>query len=161
MTNDNDLIRRGDVLDAMCKGPRTVQERIDIIRVIPAVAASQPDCDCPDTALCQDGCYAKQLAASQPANPVINADSRQRVMVKLLVWGEVNPGVFVAESSLGVWSRFDGHYMRPDASGGIASDNPEAAAQADYEARILAALDVQPDPRDAVIEKGEPKWPMI
>lgn len=34
MTHDNDLIRRGDVLDAMCKGPRTVQERIDAIRAI-------------------------------------------------------------------------------------------------------------------------------
>ena len=39
MSADNDLIRRGDVLDAMCKGPRTVQERIDAIRVIIA----QPD----------------------------------------------------------------------------------------------------------------------
>ena len=39
MTHDNDLIRRGDVLDAMCKGPRTVQERIDAIRSITA----QPD----------------------------------------------------------------------------------------------------------------------
>lgn len=37
--SDNDLIRRGDVLDAMCKGPRTVQERIDAIRAIIA----QPD----------------------------------------------------------------------------------------------------------------------
>ncbi len=39
MTTDNDMIRRGDVLDAMCKGPRTVQERIDAIRSITA----QPD----------------------------------------------------------------------------------------------------------------------
>lgn len=34
MSADNDLIRRGDVLDAMCKGPRTVQERIDAIRAL-------------------------------------------------------------------------------------------------------------------------------
>ena len=39
MTTDNDMIRRGDVLDAMCKGPRTVQERINAIRAITA----QPD----------------------------------------------------------------------------------------------------------------------
>jgi hypothetical protein len=37
--SDNDMIRRGDVLDAMCKGPRTVQERIDAIRSI----EPQPD----------------------------------------------------------------------------------------------------------------------
>lgn len=35
--SDNDMIRRGDALDAMLKGPRTVQERIDAIRAIPAV----------------------------------------------------------------------------------------------------------------------------
>jgi len=34
--SDDDLIRRGDALDAMCKGPRTVQERIDEIRALPA-----------------------------------------------------------------------------------------------------------------------------
>jgi len=35
--SDDDMIRRGDALDAMCKGPRTVQERIDAIRALPAV----------------------------------------------------------------------------------------------------------------------------
>jgi hypothetical protein len=35
--SDDDLIRRGDALDAMLTGPRTVQERIDLIRALPAV----------------------------------------------------------------------------------------------------------------------------
>ena len=38
MTAPDDLISRDDALDAMCKGPRTVQERIDAIRAI----ASRP-----------------------------------------------------------------------------------------------------------------------
>lgn len=43
MTTDNDLIRRGDVLDAICKGPRTVQERIDAIRSITAQPEPRDD----------------------------------------------------------------------------------------------------------------------
>lgn len=174
MTNDNDLIRRGDVLnllpydgdgDPSGTFDHKIFVKLEAIAAIPAFAASQPSAleTCgrcmgsgygghPDNgALCIDCNGSGGVAASQPADPVTNADSRQRVMVKPLVWEEVNPGVFVAESSLGVWSRFDGHYMRPDASGGIASDNPEAAAQADYAARIMSAIDVHPDPRDAQI----------
>lgn len=53
MTNDNDLIRRGDAIEA-CRGLDPEGD----IAAIPAVAASQP------------------------ADPVINAGSRQRVVVK-------------------------------------------------------------------------------
>jgi hypothetical protein len=42
--SDTDLIRRGDALDAMLTGPRTVQERIDLIRALPA-AQPAPDAE--------------------------------------------------------------------------------------------------------------------
>ena len=66
------------------------------------------------------------------------------VTVKPLVWEEVNPGVYIAESILGSWSRFDGHYRPPEAYGGIRRDDPASAAQADYEARILASVEAVP-----------------
>ena len=66
------------------------------------------------------------------------------VTVKPLVWEEVNPGVYIAESILGSWSRFDDHYRPPEAYGGIRRDDPASAAQADYEARILSAVEAVP-----------------
>jgi len=88
--SDNDLIRRGDVLDAMCKGPRTVQERIDAIR---AIAAIQPD---PRRALMDqilrdamasglgitvDG---KRVAPEDFFSPIPQPDPRDEVIAKLM-----------------------------------------------------------------------------
>jgi len=145
MTHDNDLIRRGAVLDAMCKGPRTVQDRIDIIRAIPAVAASQT------------------------ADPVINAGSRQRVTVKPLVWRPypnpalAGPDVSIADAEFSqryqvqrdLWAASFMAYLHPtlpitsgtlwwESKGYPTIEAAKAAAQADYEVRILAAIDVQP-----------------
>lgn len=139
MTHDNDMIRRGDAMD-MCYGYwRDTRTRI---MSIPAVAASQPDCDCPDTALCQDGCYAKQLAASQPADPVINADSRQRVTVKPL--DLINRMDAIQACQVGPsdeWSK--------------ATKSGYEQAATDCARNILkispAAIDVQTDTRDAQI----------
>lgn len=108
------------------------------------------------------------IAASQPADPAVKADSCQRVTVKPLVWtGEYRP--VSSPQHYQVWS---------DNGGSGAPDDPveifdgfmlfsptmttlgihrnieaaKAAAQADYERRILAAIETQPDPRDAVIK---------
>jgi hypothetical protein len=126
MTNDNDLIRRGDAMNAVPEHWRpTMSSRI---AALPAVAASQP------------------------ADPVTNADRRQRVVVKPLVW-ENHPMGWIAAPPTGqayiIDVRIKGRVMF------IKGMNPppkfsdleaaKAAAQADYEARILAAIDVQPD----------------
>ena len=79
------------------------------------------------------------VAASQPAEPAVNAGSRQWVTVKPLVWdgGEI----LVATGT-------DVH---------ITSHIIPADMRDEYEveraARILAAIDTQPDPRDAVIAR--------
>jgi len=159
MTHDNDLIRRGDALaltryDPVLKGVRedwagmTADEdgdwvSFDEIAAIPAVAASQP------------------------ADPVTNADSRQRVTVKPLVWEEQDGKSyrqancvlgqyqvsFLCEFECWQLSRFvrSGQVWKETFSRHSNKDAAKAAAQADYEARILAAIDVQPDPRDAQI----------
>jgi len=62
------------------------------------------------------------------------------VRVKPLEWTPWEYGRALAESTFGRYAIWDGHYRPPEAYGGIRSDNPEAAAQADYEARICAAL---------------------
>ena len=56
MTDDNDLIRRGDVLELLVSAPGMTQKTLAAV------------------------------AASQTSDPVINAGSRQRVTVKPLVW---------------------------------------------------------------------------
>ena len=84
MSADNDLIRRGDVLDAMCKGPRTVQERIDAIRALatpdqpaqdeqcPACGTLHPNTDktCPDCKA-EYACRASQVTHPDPRDEVI------------------------------------------------------------------------------------------
>lgn len=61
--------------------------------------------------------------------------------VKGLEWVQMDDGeTYHAQSILGRWARWCGHYLPPDGYGGIACSDPIAAAQADYEARILSAL---------------------
>jgi len=109
------------------------------------------------------------VAASKPADPVTNADSRQRVTVKPLVWADAkisdrSPRLS-AECIIGTyealqWSSGDFGWSAPNPErelnnveyGGVPTlEAAIDAAQADYAARIIAALDVQPDPRDAQI----------
>jgi hypothetical protein len=140
--SDNELIRRGDAL-FMCDMPdagtsgdyRAGQQQIkaclkDTIAALPAVAASQP------------------------ADPVIKADSCQRVTVKPLVWHDVDTygGTIWDAVASGVVYRIvhksDGKYWLTDPSCGTTAPTlqaAKAAAQADYEDRILAAIDMQPD----------------
>jgi hypothetical protein len=134
---------------------------------LPSVAASQPfaleTCGrCmgsgygghPDSgALCIDCNGSGGAAASQPADPVTNADSRQRVTVKPLVWSEFGKEAERANSLFGVYTVMWGAGIGGDVSylthaGWLkkfpTNDAAKAAAQTDYEARVLAAIDVQP-----------------
>jgi hypothetical protein len=80
------------------------------------------------------------------------------VKAKPLVWAETSADTFLADSQFGLYSRWEGHYRPAGAyGGGIASPDPVAAAQADYEARIRAALQPDPDARQADLAKA---WTM-
>jgi len=64
------------------------------------------------------------------------------IKVKPLVWQAIGDDVtYRADSILGFWTRWEGHYLAPEMYGGRAAENPEVAAQADYEARILSAIE--------------------
>jgi hypothetical protein len=172
MTNENDLIRRGDAHDAV-RNTVFMSDALEAIAALPAVAASQPaDLETcgrcmgsgygghPDSsALCNDCNGSGAVAVSQPADPVIKADSCQRVTVKPLVWrgdsirltagrmGKMYECMWCFHGQKGAgWSDYDEDWHPT-------LEAAKAAAQADYEARILAAIDTQPDPRDAVIAR--------
>ena len=96
------------------------------------------------------------LAASQPADPVTNAGCCQPAKVKPLVWVHVakfcGQEHSYAKTELGTWgltaySGREGRWAYTDATGAdseddwLTRDECQAAAQADYEARILAALE--------------------
>jgi len=82
-----------------------------------------------------------------------------RVTVKPLVWDKGQHDREFAKTPFcqysvrdfgnkSFWVDIDGSLLRPHHT---TIELAKAAAQADYEARILAAIDTQPDPRDAVI----------
>jgi hypothetical protein len=137
-TNPDDLIRRGDALDAAVRFDGGTHTKIaSRIAALPAVAASQP------------------------ADPVVKADSRQRVTVKPLLWKMDEDGNYRAQSIRG--SEGVDRMIEPQVIGddrvfyeawGIEAefDAPEAAQaaiEAEIASEILAAIDAQPDPRDA------------
>lgn len=105
------------------------------------------------------------ISASQPADPVANAGSRQPVKVKPLVWVETHEdrgdgtsehnGGYEAESAFGVYEicmgfGSDCYYfsaLDPNLNEIVSVEDLEdakAAAQADYAARILSALEAAP-----------------
>lgn len=111
MTNEIDMIRRGDAMTILSNGSQTWGEAVAAIAALPAVAASQP------------------------ADPVTNADSRQRVTVKPLVFDDLG---IASDDLLNVI---------------IVYRNPadQDRHNAERAARILAAIDVPTDHRDAQI----------
>jgi hypothetical protein len=120
MTNSDDLIRRGDALAA---SPYISQKRIN---AIPAVAASQT------------------------ADPAVNADCRQRVTVKPLVWEESNGCHNAITGLLGSYSVVDGQWFDGEKwIECVDNDAAIAAADAHNEAAIRSTIDMRPDPRDA------------
>lgn len=77
--------------------------------------------------------------------------------VKPLQWSQMDDGeTYHAQSILGRWARWEGHYLPPDGYGGIACADPVAAAQADYEARIRPAL--SPQVQDVAVPEG---WKLV
>jgi len=184
MTNDNDLIRRGDALDAYTDWTLEPEEAIAKLRAIPAVVASQPADPVTNADRRQRvtrETLAEELASRRASycSALPGSDEefksfllgfdyaaeialRQRVTVKPLVW-ENHPMGWIAAPPTGqayiIDVRIKGRVMF------IKGMNPppkfsdleaaKAAAQADYEARILAAIDVQPDPRELTVWYGK------
>ena len=119
------------------------------------------------------------LAAVQPMQ--VHPDPRDDVIavkVKPLVWGDypnrafASPYVAVAEAPFShryqvqrdPWANSFMAYLHPTApiacstlwwesKGHATIEDAKTAAQDDYEARIMSAVDVQPDPRDEVIAR--------
>ena len=94
-----------------------------------------------------------QLAASQPADLVTNAGCRQQVTVKPLVWVEIQQGRYYEARVIGILYSIrlgsDGVARWQAGHMGIWHEATtikaaKAAAQADYEGRILAALEPAP-----------------
>ena len=63
-----------------------------------------------------------------------------QVAVKPLEWRIWKHGRFEAESIFGLYQTWSGHFRKPGEVRGNRCEDPEAAAQADYEARIRSAL---------------------
>lgn len=144
----DDLISRAAALDALDQHAHgattlggqtyrsiTLEVAVEAIRALPAVDDSQT----PD--------------------PVVKADRQQSVRVKPLVWAfSKSTQAHRADASVSgeiylVWKMANGWVlsMRAGDTTHITLDNAKAAAQADYEQRILAAIETQPDTRDVVI----------
>lgn len=102
MTNENDLIRRGDALNICTRFPY-LEVIADAITALPAGATSQP------------------------ANPVVKADSCQRTDVE---------EIFMSA----VW-------------GALKADANDLHKQRRILEAFRCAIDTQPDPRDAVIAR--------
>ena len=60
--------------------------------------------------------------------------------VKPLEWRPWLLGSSQAKSIFGTYHTWPGYWRAPEAIGGTAADDPEAAAEADYTARVLSAL---------------------
>jgi hypothetical protein len=121
MTNDNDLIRRGDAME-ICESHGAAGEVIgDEIAAIPAVAASQP------------------------ADPVTNADRCQQ-------WHREDSayGVLIYSLKQDGWRKGEPRMVN-DVTIKIENANGSENDLDQIAARILAAIAAQPDPRDAQI----------
>jgi hypothetical protein len=62
-------------------------------------------------------------------------------MIKPLVWEPWSFGRHQAKSVFGTYHTWDGHWRPPEGGPGRKVNDPQAAVQADYAARITAALD--------------------
>ena len=95
------------------------------------------------------------VAASQPADPTVKADSCQQVRVKPLVWAFSKSTQAHRADSQGsgeiylAWEMANGWVLSMKAGNTThpTIEDAKAAAQADYEARILAAIETQRHPR--------------
>lgn len=138
--NNDDLIRRGDAIAACAVGPSDEWARatksgymqaatdctFNVLRIPAAVSRAQR----------------AALSASQPADPVTNAACCQPVKVKPLEWRN-SYGVLRAKTLFGDYI-ITRHILKLLSGSEQVHDDTEAAkaaAQADYEGRVLAALE--------------------
>lgn len=125
----DDLIRRGDAMEIGSAHGWDTDLFRSAIAALPAVASSQP----------------ADLAQVKVKPLVWISTGENRYSAKSEDYKVVTDGkcwAFCPED----WPPFAGYpYLTADAA--------KAAAQADYEARILAAIEPQPDPRDEVIAR--------
>ncbi len=125
MTNDNDLIRRGDAL-AACQIHNSARSAEITIAAMPAAAPAvtvKPLVWRPDT---MKGSYPDRMKAIMPCGSGDYSVAGSRAQGK---WQWFRNGYFV-----------DGHQLHAPMS----LDAAKVAAQADYEARILSALTLTP-----------------
>jgi hypothetical protein len=82
-----------------------------------------------------------------------------KATVKPLEWVMMYDGsTYHASSILGRWERWDGHYLPPAGYGGIPCEDPVAAAQADYEQRILSSFVPSPALEATTTEVNPVAW---
>jgi hypothetical protein len=136
MTNENELIRRGFVASAIQEHVNDDYDRAQMSRAIAALPA---------------------VAASQPSDPVVKADSGQRVTVKPAKTAKGN------NPPASVWVTL--HSLKPDGGETFifsVTDHPwdddcdaTTTKWADNLEYVLkgTTIDTQPDPRDAVIAR--------
>lgn len=135
--------------------------------VEPEWLASQVVCDCGASGPRQDVAREYQADAFQALNDWNRradlAAVPAQVRVKPLVWGGLIAGSYRIQikeggiANLWCYSAEMAEDGEPTLIKGgyltlISLEDLKAAAQADYEARILAAIELQPDPRDEVIK---------
>lgn len=68
-------------------------------------------------------------------------NTRAAPKVKSLKWEPWDCGLYKANSEFGVYHIWSGYWRAPDFRGGCSAKDPKAGAQADYERRILGALE--------------------
>ena len=139
--SDNDLIRRGDALAAIQLGD-TVTKLQARIRAIPAVDADPVCTDCGGSGITYQ---TERRCACQTSIPAVHPT------VNPLVWRSNGKGRVCADTPFGLYEVEHGRYgMRLLHGGAFMQDDlqgidaAKAAAQADYDARILSVLDMQP-----------------
>ena len=140
---DNDMIRRGDARAAIQLGD-TVTKMQARIASIPAVDADPVCTDCGGSGITYQ---TERRCACQTSIPAVQPT------VKPLVWLDSQQGRYSESRAIGILysirlgsdgvTRWQAGHMGPWHE--VASiEAAKAAAQADYEARILSALDTQP-----------------
>lgn len=167
MTNENEPIRRGDALRIYSNMQLTIEEAKSAIAALPAVAASQPAYPAVKADSCQR-VVVKPLVWSAWMNGFsLHTDTRLAACADAAVFfgrysigrkhtylksTKPNDRAFDDCLSSEWWVECPDRKLIGPFNGDVLA---KAAAQADYEARILAAIAAQPiyDPRDAAIAR--------
>lgn len=78
------------------------------------------------------------------------------IKIRALEWNQHRTSTWYAESIIGAYGVWEGHYQPPGGYGGITAgstvEEAKAAAQADYERRIVSAFATRPSPSGEAVE---------